>query len=121
MNPRTENFPQPPDKRENARWVRPGAEVGSTGRIYTTSCITTDGEPQYLPCSDECVWRLGRALRMGRLESGSWGFNFTRSILRHSKRRNWQPSNKQLGAMRCLLAELAEPVEDLIDGGDHAA
>ncbi len=76
---------------------------------------------QFQPCSDECVYRLRRALRAGRLEPDSWGFNFTRSILRHSKRRNWEPSDKQLYSMRTLLIELAAPNEDLIDGGDDDA
>ena len=73
---------------------------------------------QYQPCADECVYRLGRALRAGRLEPDSWGFNFVRSVLKHSKRPAWVPSPKQLGAMRRLVTELAEPDEDLIDGGD---
>ena len=75
-------------------------------------------EKQFVPGIDECCYRLGRELRAGRLEPDSWGFNFTRSILRHSKRRNWEPSDKQLYSMRTLLTELAEPDEHLIDGGD---
>ena len=61
------------------------------------------------PCADECCYRLGRALREGRLEPNGWGFDFTRSILRHNKRPGWVPTPKQLSAMRQLIAELAEP------------
>ena len=48
---------------KNARQVRAGAEVGSTGRLNTTFCIRVSGETQHPPCADECVYRLGRALR----------------------------------------------------------
>ena len=75
----------------------------------------------YLPCADECVFRLGRALHKGRLEPGTWSFNFVRSVLRHSKRRGWTPSPKQLENMRRVLAELVEPDEDLIDEADDDA
>ena len=82
---------------------------------------STSDTTQYQPCIDECCYRLGRALRAGRLKPGEWGFNFTRSILRQNKRANWQPSERQLSAMQKLLAELAEPdTGPLIDdGGDH--
>ena len=74
----------------------------------------------YQPCSDECIFRLHNALRAGRISRDSWGHGFTRSLLRHNKRRGWIPSPKQLRAMRKLVAELAAPNEDLIDdGGDH--
>ena len=85
-----------------------------------TALAPIGDKTQYQPCADECVYRLRRALRAGRLGPDSWGFNFTRSILRHSKRRNWEPSDKQLYSMRALVAELAAPNEDLIDdGGDN--
>ena len=93
-------------------------EITTTGGL-STSCSTPVIEAQYLPCADECCYRLGRALRMGWLERDGWGFNFTRSILRHNKRRNWEPSEKQLYAMRRLLDELSEPVNgSLIDADD---
>ncbi len=75
----------------------------------------------YLPCADECCYRLGRALRAGRLEPDSWGFNFTRSVLKHSKRPAWVPSPKQLSAMRSLVAELAAGAESFIDEDDGDA
>ncbi len=56
--------------------------------------------------------------------SDEWGFNFTRSVLKHSKRPAWVPSPKQLAAMRRLVTELAEPdTGPLIDdgGGDDWA
>ena len=81
---------------------------------------STSDTTQYQPCIDECCYRLGRALRAGRLEPDSWGFNFTRSILKQNKRRDWMPSERQLSVMQKLVAELAEPDEDLIDdGGDN--
>ena len=75
------------------------------------------------PGADECLYRLRRALRKGRIARDSWAFDFTRSLLRHDKRRGWIPSPKQLYAMRRLVAELAEPdAGPLIDdGGDDAA
>jgi len=97
----------------------PGAVVVKAGERFTGQNSHNRDELQFQPCADECIYRLRRALRMGRLEPGSWGFNFTRSILRHSKRRNWEPTPKQLHSMRGLLADLAEPSESLIDdGGD---
>ena len=69
----------------------------------------------FQPGADECVYRLGRALRAGRISRDDWGFGFTLSLLRHNKRPGWIPSAKQLSAMRDLVAELAEPTEALID------
>ena len=69
---------------------------------------------------DELVWKLGQRLRAGKISRDEWSHGFVRSILKHNKRRGWIPSPKQLKAMRALVAELAEPNEDLIDdGGDH--
>ena len=48
MTTRTEKLPRPPDKRENARWSRAGAEVGSRGRLNTTSCIPSGPKAQPL-------------------------------------------------------------------------
>ncbi len=97
-----------------------GVGVSSVGRFCTTSGSRPSDQTQYLPCADECAYRLGRALRKGRISRDDWGFGFTLSILRHSKRRDWKPSEKQLSAMRRLVAELAEP-DSLIDEADHAA
>ncbi len=76
-----------------------------------------------LQCSariDEMLWRLGDALRMGRLDG--WEQDFVKSILGQAKRgrSRWHPSEKQLHTMRRLLAEQAEPgAGPLIDdGGD---
>ena len=80
-------------------------------------------EKQFAPGPDECCYRLGRALKAGRIEPGSWGFDFIRSILRHNKRPGWVPTPKQLYNIRRLVAELTEPADDLIDdgGGDDWA
>ena len=72
------------------------------------------------PSADECTYRLGRALRMGRIIRDDWGHSFTLSILRHSKRPGWEPSEKQLTAMQALLAGLSVP-NTLIDEADNAS
>ena len=101
--------------------VGTGVQVEVGVRIATYSSKPS-GQTQHLPCADECAYRLGRALRKGRIGRDDWGFGFTLSILRHSKRRDWKPSEKQLSAMRRLVAELAEPdAGSLIDEADHAA
>ena len=102
----------------------PGAIVVKAGERFTDQNSHKLDERQLQPGADECIYRLGRALRMGRIGRDSWGFDFTRSILRHSKRRGWIPSPKQLYAMRNLVAELTEPdTGPLIDdgGGDDQA
>ncbi len=66
---------------------------------------------------DELVWKLGQRLRAGKISRDDWSHGFVRSILRHNKRPAWVPSPKQLYSMRQLIAELAEPDEDLIDDG----
>ena len=73
---------------------------------------------------DELVWKLGNALRTGKIRRDEWGHGFTLGILRCSKRPAWVPSPKQLSAMCRLVAELGEPdVGSLIDdgGGDDWA
>ncbi len=98
------------------------ADAVKADRRFTGQNSHKPDERQLQPGADECCWRLGRALRMGRISRDDWGFDFTRSILRHSKRRGWIPSPKQLYATRNLVAELAERDEALIDdGGDDAA
>ena len=101
---------------ENARAGDAGAIVRS-GRIFAKQNCYNRDETQTLPGPDECIWRLARALRKGRLEG--WGINFARSILRHNRRRGWMPTPKQLASMRNLVAKLVEPNEALIDGGDN--
>ena len=103
--------------------VQGGAFECLAGRRDTSKDRANHREMQFLPGADECCWRLGRALRQGRLQPDDWSFNFVRSILRHSKRCNWEPSEKQLHCMRALVAELATPdAGSLIDdGGDDAA
>ena len=70
--------------------------------------------------SDEKLWRLGDALRMGRLDGRER--DFAKSILGQPKRggRRWHPSEKQLATVRRILAGLAVPAGGLIDGGDDA-
>jgi len=105
----------------NARRVRTDA-VKFGG--FRSQHSETAPEKQFQPGSDECCYRLGRALRKGRIAPDSWGFNFARSVLRHSKRPAWVPTPRQLDSMRTLVAELAEPDEPLIDDGvdnDRAA
>ena len=63
---------------------------------------------------DELLVRLGIALRRGALDS--WEAGFAKSILGRAKRAGprWQPSARQLSAMRriCDAAALPELVED---------
>ena len=105
--------------KENARAGDAGVKVDSIGMLSTSS-ITSADQTQHQPGSDECISRLGRALRAGRIERDSWAFGFTLSLLRHNKRCSWIPSPKQLFAMRGLVAELAESTEALIDDGGAA-
>ncbi len=72
-----------------------------------------------LQCSakvDELFWRLGEALRTGRLSD--WEWDFAKSLLGQAKRgrSRWNPSAKQLAAVRRILDGLADPAENLIDG-----
>ena len=62
---------------------------------------------------DELLWRLGRALRAGRLTE--WERGFALSLLGQAKRPRWNPSAKQVATLRRVIAELAEPADDLID------
>ena len=68
---------------------------------------------------DELVWKLGQRLRTGKISRDDWGHGFVRSILKQNKRRDWMPSERQLSVMQKLVSELAEPSENLIDGGDN--
>ena len=73
----------------------------------------------YQPGADECVYRLGRAIKNGRINRDEWAFGFTLSLMKHFKRRNWNPSDRQLFAMRRLVAELSVEIDgDLIDTDD---
>ena len=95
-----------------------GASGCQAGRRDIPKFTRTTTENQFQPGSDECVWRLGNALRAGRIDRDSWAFGFTLSLLRHNKRRSWKPSAKQLHAMRNLVVELATPDAPLIDEDD---
>jgi hypothetical protein len=75
----------------------------------------------FQPGVDECVWRLQRALRNGRINPDEWGFGFTLSLMRHVKRRGWKPSDKQLFAMRRLVAELSVQTDDVLIDADDVA
>ena len=72
------------------------------------------------PSADECVYRLGRALRMGRISRDDWGYRFATSIVEQSKRPGWAPSAMQLSTMRAFLAGLSVP-DAIIDEADNAA
>jgi len=101
-----------------------GAFECLAGRRDTSKDNPNIASTQYQPCADECLYRLGQALRAGRISRDNWAHGFTLSLLRHNKRRSWVPSPKQLKAMRALVAELAEPdTGPLIDkdDGDDAA
>lgn len=69
---------------------------------------------------DEMLWRLGDALRHGRLSE--WEEGFAKSVMGRSKRRAWRPSPKQIGTMRRIVGNLksasVEVAGSLIDDGD---
>ncbi len=108
-------------RKQESPAVQGGAFECLAGRRDTSKDRANHRERQFQPCADECLYRLRRALRTGRIEPYSWGFNFTRSVLKHSKRPAWVPSPKQLAAMRSLVAELAAGAESFIDEDDGNA
>lgn len=60
------------------------------------------------------LWHARRILRDGT----EWERGFTRSILRMARRKDWLPTQKQLSAMRRIVAERAQPDEiELIEDG----
>lgn len=99
------------------------AGVLRAGRRLTSEHSQTRRALQCSARIDEMLWRLGDALRLGRLSD--WERDFAKSILGQAKRgrRRWNPTGKQLATLRRLIAGLAEPdTEPLIDdGADNAA
>jgi hypothetical protein len=75
---------------------------------------------------DEKLWRLGDAMRRGRLDA--WGFNFAKSVLGQAKRRgpSWHPTPRQSAVIDKVLAEARQPLgadrepPSLIDWTDTA-
>jgi hypothetical protein len=66
---------------------------------------------------DEIVFRVVDALRLGRIDG--WAGEFAASISRQSRRRGWQPSEKQIETMRRIVRDLRAPAEmELIDEGE---
>ncbi|MBL3553189.1 hypothetical protein [Rhodovulum sulfidophilum] len=49
------------------------------------------------------LWHMPTVVSHARSE---WAEGFAKSIIRQSRRRNWRPSEKQLGTMRRLVSEL---------------
>ncbi len=101
---------------------RQSARDGDAGAVRAGRRLTPEHSRnrRALQCSaeiDELLWRLGDALGKGRLTD--WELNFARSILGQAKRGRgrWSPSEKQLAAVRRIIAGLAEPAENLIDDG----
>ena len=45
--------------------------------------------------------------------ANTWAENFARSIVAQSRRRNWNPSPKQIGVMRRLVADLFTDSEEV--------
>ncbi|WOI55140.1 hypothetical protein [Palleronia sp. LCG004] len=62
---------------------------------------------------DELLYHMPTVQRHA---SNEWVRGFAASIVRQSRRRNWNPSDKQMGTMRRLVAELftADKEEDEI-------
>ncbi len=66
---------------------------------------------------DEIIFRVCDALRLGRIDG--WAGEFAASISRQSRRRGWQPSEKQIETMRRIVRGLRAPAElELIDEGE---
>lgn len=55
------------------------------------------------PSLEELLWSWPSVIR--RAPEG-WARTFALSIAQQSKRKNWQPSEKQLGIMRGMVADL---------------
>ena len=53
--------------------------------------------------TDECLHHMPA---VARLASDEWARGFASSILRQSRRKGWNPTPKQLGMMRRMVAEL---------------
>ncbi len=64
---------------------------------------------QATPRIDEILWRLGQALKSGRLSE--WESGFARGLLGQAKRGGprWRPSGKQLAVIDRILAEIRQP------------
>ncbi len=111
-------------RKQESPAVQGGAFEGLAGQRDTSKDRPNHRALQDSAKIDELLWRLGDALRMGRIED--WERDFAKSILGQAKRRGrrWSPSTKQLATMRRLIAGLAEsdtgPLVDE-DGGDAAA
>lgn len=43
---------------------------------------------------------------VARMAGNDWATGFAKSIIRQSRRRNWQPSTKQLSVMQALVSDL---------------
>ena len=65
------------------------------------------------PALEKFLWRLDRAVQVGRLEE--WDPSFARSVLGQSRRPRWSPSGEQLTTIRHLIAVLVEPAESLFN------
>lgn len=108
-------------KRKNPAW-QGGAPESHAGRLDVSD---NSGNRRAMQCSaeiDELLWKLGNALRAGRLTA--WERSFALSVLGQAKRPCWSPSGKQLATLRSVIAGLVEPdTRPLIDdgGGDDCA
>lgn len=72
---------------------------------------------------DEILFHLRK---IARVSGDKWERDFSRSILRHSKRPEWKPTAKQQFIMQRMVSELfslsgvsADTNIDLIDEGDR--
>jgi hypothetical protein len=68
----------------------------------------------------EIVFRVVDAMHLGRIDG--WAGGFAAAISRQSRRRGWQPTEKQPEAMRRIVRDLRAPAAmELIDGEDGDA
>lgn len=59
--------------------------------------------------AEECLFWMPRIASMA---TNAWAKDFASSVVKQSRRRGWQPSGKQLGVMRRLVAELFQHEAD---------
>ncbi|PTV93507.1 hypothetical protein C8J27_11520 [Rhodobacter aestuarii] len=63
-------------------------------------------QSQITPCLEELLWSWPSVIRHAQ---DGWARGFALSIAKQSRRKNWQPSVKQLEIMQRMVAELYRP------------
>ncbi len=74
--------------------------------------------PRTIATPDEIERLLHHMPTVASLAENEWAKGFALSVTRQSRRRGWAPSQKQLGIMRGLVADLFAYGTDMDQGGD---